>query len=202
MRIRLPTVKLLDLAQLLAALAVFVGLALVIYELRQTQTLARASIMGSHWDQVLENQRAMIGENPAAVMAKICQPLTDVTQEERHVLSALFGIRMSMVERTRLIEEIVDMGVPWEEYAYHVLRIGLSTPIGLHDFSAGVDFENQTGEEGVVNGWPIEYQAIVARIMKEGIPECGEYWLPLETEDDVAKTQANRLRSQRLAHLP
>lgn len=184
---KIPKVKLLDLAQLLAALAVFVGLALVIYELRQTQTLARASIMASHWDQVLENERAMLGENPADAMSKICQPLTELTPEERQVVSAMFGIRMSMVERTRLIEEIVDMGVPWEEYAYYHLRTGLAMPIGQHDFVTGVDFDSQTGEEGVVNGWPIEYQPIVERILAEGVPNCGEYWEPLNSEEAAAQ---------------
>ncbi|MEM1411435.1 MAG: hypothetical protein AAGH19_03675 [Pseudomonadota bacterium] len=182
---KFPKVKLLDLAQVLAALAVFVGLALVVYELRQTQTLARASIMASHWDQVLENNRAKLGENPADALTKICEPLTELTPQEREIISANFGIRMSMVERTRLIEEIVEMGVPWEEYAYFLLRDGLATPIGQHDFAFGVDFDSQTGKEGVVNGWPIEYQPIVDRILEEGVPECGAYWTFPEPEDSV-----------------
>ena len=168
--------KILDITQLLAALAVIVGLGLVVYELRQTQTLARAGIMASHWDQVLENHRAKLGENPATILAKQCQPLQDLTASEREVLDAAFGITLSMVERTRLIEEIMQNGVPWQEYAYHQLRLALATPIGMHDFKAGVSFEDQTGEEGVINGWPIEYQEIVQQIFEEGIPDCGVYW--------------------------
>ena len=169
-------VKLIDVAQFLAAVAVFVGLGLVVYELRQTQTLARASIMASYWDQVLENHRSKLGENPALVLAKQCTPLSELTPSEREVLDAAFGIQLSMVERTRLIEEIVQDGVPWEEFAYHHLRVALSTPMGMHDFKAGVGFDEQSGEEGVVNGWPIEYEAVVKRIFEEGIPDCGEYW--------------------------
>ena len=169
--------KLSDIAQLLAAIAVFIGLALVVYELRQTQTLAKAGIMASHWDQNLENHRAKLGENPAATLAKQCLPLTELTDAEREIVRASFDIRMSMVERTRLIEEIMQNGVPWEEYAYHHFRQALSTPMGQHDLQGRTSFDEQTGEEGVIDGWPIEYQPIVARILEEGVPECGTYWL-------------------------
>ena len=168
--------RIIDVAQLLAALAVFIGLGLVVYELRQTQTLARAGVMSGYWDQVLENERARLGENPAKVLAKRCEPLAEVTAEEREILSAAFGIRIAMVERTRLIEEILQTGVPWEELAYEIFRLELATPIGMHDFKTGKPFDHQTGEEGIVNGWPLEYQPIVERIMSEGIPKCGEYW--------------------------
>ena len=171
----------LDIAQLLAAIAVFIGLALVVYELRQTQTLAKAGIMASHWDQNLENHRATLGENPAPTLAKRCLPLSELTNSEKEILRASFDIQMSMVERTRLIEEIMQNGVPWEEYAYHIFRHALSTPIGKHDYHGRISFDEQTGEEGVVDGWPIEYQPTVSRILDEGVPECGVYWL--ENED-------------------
>ena len=61
--------RLTNLIQIVTALTVFVGLALVIWELRQTRQFMEFELLDRTFAETLATSRAEIGENPLASSA-------------------------------------------------------------------------------------------------------------------------------------
>ena len=157
--------KIFDLVQLIAAIAIVIGLALVIFELQQTRSLARAQLFGEHFAEAIENKRALLGENPAPILTKSCADPAGLTPDEREVALAALDINFLMTERARTIEEVVGLDIPWELAARTYLRAILSSPIGRYDYETFKDAR-----------WPVEYEAIITEILAAGDLDCDYFW--------------------------
>ena len=161
--------KLIDLIQLITGIAVLIGLGLVVWELQQTRTLTRAQLTSDHWSEVLQNSRALLGENPAPILAKSCDSPESLSAAERAVTLAALDIRYFMAQRSRTIEEIADLGAPWELVARSNLRALLSNPIGLYDYETFRD-----------ERWSNEYEPIIQELLANEDMDCDFFWKDFE----------------------
>jgi hypothetical protein len=83
-----------DWLQIIASVGVVFGLILVAYELQQTESLSRASTVQSGYSLLSENERVVIGENPAATIAKACLRPGELTEDDFFVLDAIYTLRL------------------------------------------------------------------------------------------------------------
>lgn len=165
------SLKIFDVVQLIAAIAIVMSLGLVIWELRQTQTLALGNIYHEYWSETLENKRVLLGEDPAAVIAKGCSDPASLSPGEREIVRAALDIQFIMLDRSRTIETVVEFGLPWEEAAIVRLRSILSSPIGRYDYEMFGDHEER---------WPSVYRPYIEEILKEEYLDCGYFWNDFE----------------------
>ncbi|NKC01287.1 MAG: hypothetical protein GKR90_22700 [Pseudomonadales bacterium] len=95
--------------QLLTLVSVFVGVGLVVYELRQTQELARAQLTSEAFMLEAQNSSSLAGENPSAALAKSCLDPQGLTVTEKLQLIGLYSQAMVSLRRIKLISEVSDV---------------------------------------------------------------------------------------------
>ena len=77
-----------DWLQIFSNVAIVVGLFILIYELNQSHKQARALLVNDDYVSVREHLHTLMGENPAAAIAKARLNHESLTEEEKVVLDA------------------------------------------------------------------------------------------------------------------
>ena len=95
-------------------MAVFIGVLLVAWELRQNTISSRIQNTTEMFGTLIEFNSAFLGENPAEILSKACLDHDSLTPEEKVVLAAMFRIRMLSTGRDASIEGISNFGVDFE----------------------------------------------------------------------------------------
>ena len=111
--------------QAVTATAVILGLALVIWELRESRSLAQAQIIQDRWIELSQNQLAIIGEGGAAALAHACLG-SPLSPEQKVIMDAHFRVQMFRAHSAkRLLDETgIDNG--WRR----VMRLGIAVIVG------------------------------------------------------------------------
>ena len=97
--------------QIITGLAVLVGLGLVILELQQTRTLARAQLTSDGWAEVFATQRSMLSENFNQTFAKACHG-SELSDSETVEMISYLNIVMARLSRGREMVQwpVVSLG--------------------------------------------------------------------------------------------
>ena len=123
--------KLLGWGQLVV---VFVGVALVIYELNQTRTLSRMQLAADGYAERLADQRAILSETFSEVLAKACADPSELSSGELEQMNAWHTILLLEVGKTRRIQTLGNFDYPWQLSTRGIIRELLSTQVGLDFF--------------------------------------------------------------------
>ena len=97
------------LVQILTLVAVGIGAALVVYELRQTQDLARVQLYSDGFGLALQNINTLIGEDSAPIITKACLEPEKLTTAEKYVLQFFYFRQIQTIGRIRAISQISDV---------------------------------------------------------------------------------------------
>jgi len=89
--------------QIVTGFAVVVGLVLVIWELQQVRTLARAQLTSDFFALTSNKQVAMMGENPSATLSKACSDPENLTIDEMMILDHYYVSQMDFITRMELL---------------------------------------------------------------------------------------------------
>jgi hypothetical protein len=119
-----------DWFQMVASIAVIVGLILVIVELRQTKVLVRAELASEYstaWDQ---RRFTLMGEDAALVVAKVCSNPGTLTMRDVVIYEAMLDDLWARIWRLQHIEAFADLGIPWEAEAAQNIRKSLHSAHG------------------------------------------------------------------------
>lgn len=84
--------KVLDWIQSLSAIAVLIGIGLVVVELRQSREIAQAQVFTSNNDATMQMLESIAGENPTGALSKACTQPQDLTDQDMLVLDQLFTL--------------------------------------------------------------------------------------------------------------
>ena len=112
--------KIMDRAQLVAVLAVIVGLVLVVFELRQAQELARAQMIADQYAQIIQHRNTVMGENPARSMDKACSAPDSLSTEDVEVLVNYYFSLHTLVDRIR---GVAETGYHYENEEYEQMSV-------------------------------------------------------------------------------
>ncbi len=88
-----------------AAIAVVVGLILVIWELQQARQLARAQVSSDSFALASQINAVVLGETAAKVVAKACDTPESLTGADFEILRAYYQSWVSVVWRVQVIEQ-------------------------------------------------------------------------------------------------
>lgn len=117
-----------DWIQVITGLAVVIGIALVIWELKQAQRIAEAQIAFDSYALAVEINDAIFGENAADVLAKACEEPTSLTAGEWVVLDSYYRNRVSIGASPKLILELADLSGQTAE-VFEQLQTGVLSEI-------------------------------------------------------------------------
>lgn len=167
------TDRAIDLVQVLTSIAVIIGLGLVVWELQLSRTLTRAQIGSDHFAEQLANRRALLGENPVPAIVKACVSPKELTPAERTIALAHIDLSYDLISRMKILNEVGDFDIPWEEFAADGLRLILGTPIGRYDY------ETYRESRWDPDLWPIADQILEnnEQVKCEGFWSEFEEWL-------------------------
>jgi len=120
-----------DWVQVIATLAIVVSIGLVLAELRQGREIATAQLISDEWAMEASLKIAMLGENPALVLAKACSHPSELTREETEILDNYVQSKLAQIARKSQISAYTDFYD--EQYTIHGTLVEiLGTPYGRH----------------------------------------------------------------------
>jgi hypothetical protein len=112
-----------DWLHILSNVAIVIGLFFLIYELNQSHKQARATLVNDDMASVREHLHTVMGENPAAAIAKARMNHESLSEEEKVVLDAHFRTRLSQLSTYEYIT--AETGVyknDWRDVVPVVIR--------------------------------------------------------------------------------
>jgi hypothetical protein len=148
--------------QLATAVAVVVGIALVVWELQQTRVLTFAQVAHGNMDELSQERAGLYGENLGEVLAVACHTPGKLTEAQAFVLDAYFDNQVLRVVRYWVEVEAAGFSTDWRFLGRrHIVRI-LGFPQG------------RSWMEGrFLNGSPYaEISSFVEELSRGEIPSC------------------------------
>jgi len=121
--------------QFLSNIAILLGIALVVLELQQTQTLVRAQLSSDGYMAMLEHSNTMMGESPEIILQKACFQPETITPQDVLILAEVFGAKARLAMRNKDIEDIAGLNIDWEIMARTYFRQVLETEIGRNFYA-------------------------------------------------------------------
>ncbi|MGK0223109.1 MAG: hypothetical protein ACI9ON_002352 [Limisphaerales bacterium] len=109
--------KLIAWVQILTGLTVILGLGLVVWELQQSRSVARAELTSAGADLVAQKYLADLGENPARTYAKACEDPQSLSSEELSILDAAYEFTMVRAVRGYRIHQRTGLYEEWSALA-------------------------------------------------------------------------------------
>ena len=94
----------IDVVQLVTALGVLIGIALVIWELQQTRDLARAQLTSDTFDFMMQRHSAVMGEDLADALATACASPEELTLKQKITLEQYYFSLVDQIRRNLVIE--------------------------------------------------------------------------------------------------
>ena len=122
--------RLIDSIQIITSLAVVAGLGLVVYELRQSHSLARAEAAGQTRAVQSAEYTQMLGENFSETLAKACREPDALTPSEQIQMYAYVSLQLNTIARMIDNAEIANFGYDWRETIKGPLSRILATRTG------------------------------------------------------------------------
>lgn len=116
--------------QVATFLSVILGLGLVVWELRQAETLTRLQLFTDATAMNITSDVAMLGENPIEAEFKACVDPASLTQQEILLLEIYYLSHLQRVMRLVAIEDIGGLGTNWQAAALFNYSPILRTPFG------------------------------------------------------------------------
>ena len=98
-----------SLIQAVTLIAIIAGVLLVVFELRQSREIARAQLYSDGLTLAVQNDNAIIGENPGLVLAKACFDPEALTPEEKFILQNIYVRQLNTIGRIMRIEDVSDV---------------------------------------------------------------------------------------------
>ena len=111
-----------DWAKITTNAIVIVGLLLVIFELNQNHSLTRAQIQMDHYSNLNSHELALLGENPAAVLAKARNNHESLSAEERIIVNAHLTARIEQLSSLSMINHMGVTDEDWKNYIPFLVR--------------------------------------------------------------------------------
>tara|TARA_X000000950_G_scaffold193130_1_gene232881 strand:+ start:14199 stop:14834 length:636 start_codon:yes stop_codon:yes gene_type:complete len=145
--------------QAVTAIAVIVGLWLVLLEMRESRENTFVEILQDRLASVTEETTEIFGENLADVLVKACYEPKTLSKKDALVLHNFFTVQMHHVFRVAWIEQLqINTGRDWTFFAAPYLRRILSYPGGVAWLNKHPDFESFDGEfyDFIKDAQPIE----------------------------------------------
>ena len=107
------------------------GLVLVGAQMKQNADLLRMQMLVEESQSVIEHERQMLGENPAAVWAKSMVSPLDLTLEERRVMEAYLWVFAEQLRTTRRLAEEGLLGEDeWDDRVFSDANFYYGNPYG------------------------------------------------------------------------
>jgi hypothetical protein len=116
--------------QIATSLAVLIGLALVIVEMRQTHTLSRAEIGAGSFDLLSSRLLSTVGESFAVARAKSCIAPEDLSDSELIELREYYQASVTLINRQMMMRLIGGFNYRWQDSAETELGGMLETQQG------------------------------------------------------------------------
>ena len=116
--------------QLFTALAVLIGLGLVIVELRQSHTLARVQLSHDGFAELIADQRSVLGENFSSTLANACRNTQDLSGSENWQLNAWYLTHINQIYRIKQIQVLGQFDYSWQAATTRLLSVILDTEHG------------------------------------------------------------------------
>jgi len=126
----MPSDKVDRWIQLATAVAIVVGLALVIWELQQTRALTFAQVVHSNMDEISQERTGIYGEDLGEVLAIACYSPDELTRAQAFVLDAYFENQSLRVVRYWVEVETAGFSTDWQRLGARHLRKVLGFPQG------------------------------------------------------------------------
>ena len=144
-------------ARVLSAIAVVIGLILVVWELQQTRTLARAQLLHASLTDSYQYFLTRMGEESSAVHVKACLTPELMTDTEVAINFADNETMWLEMRRFALLESIANFGGDIDQYFVTAMRVFLGRPLGWHKYQS-------TG-----HAWPIELKRAAETVIEQGL---------------------------------
>ena len=119
-----------NLVQSVTAIAVVIGLGLVVYELRQAKSLAFIQIAHGDMDSGTQNLTSIYGEDLSRVLATTCFRPTALDQAGAFVLDAYFDSQLMYIQRIRVQVNVAGFDSPWQTITHRRAKEIISFPQG------------------------------------------------------------------------
>lgn len=136
--------------QVITGIALLLGLALVMFELRQAKSLTLAELVSQGYGEALEDNRALMGEETALALAIACYAPKQLNDAQMVMINAYFTNQVLQASRWRVLDNIADFGVPWREIAQQQLTSVLAIPLGRHWFSSAALVDPEMAQIGAI----------------------------------------------------
>ena len=146
-----------NIIQLLTLLSVLAGIALVIYELRETRRLTQAQIATERLGMITQDVAAVYGENLAAVRARACFSPENLSNEDRIILASFFMNRMNRAAGFKIDEDIADFSGYWQQQTK-------SAVIDVRSYPQGAAYLRAAG------AWDREFKDYVNEVLDSDPP--------------------------------
>ena len=117
------------------ALAVVVGLALVIWELREARALTQAQIIQDRWNDINQGNYALFGEQGATVLAAACLD-NELDPAQKVVLYAFFQTNMNRVDSAKALLTATGIDNGWERILSGAMNYVARYPEGVRWLNA------------------------------------------------------------------
>jgi len=129
-------------AQILSSALIVAGLVLVIIELQQSKQLAQAQLASDSMTLWHDAAIALSGEEPAKVLARVCESTGPISLEDALVLSGIYQQYLGRILRTREVDLLAGFHSDrWPRVARGNLTIILAMPGGREFLAQGLPTE-------------------------------------------------------------
>ena len=115
--------------QLVTTFAVLIGLGLVVWELRQSHELVKAQLISDDFLAQIDDQRTIMGENPAEAIMKGCITPRELTPTEWRINQAYLNLFTIRNERNFYLSELSSLGRDNQTSTKLILRRLLGLPL-------------------------------------------------------------------------
>ena len=117
-----------DWLQICSNIAIVVGLIVVIYELNQNNHRVRAQLVMDDYANVLSHWSDLMGDDPAAAIAKAMQDPSMLTPSDRIIVDAHLRRAYTRLHSTMYFAEDLEIFTFWEDIARSAISEEFSYP--------------------------------------------------------------------------
>ena len=118
--------------QVIAGVAVLVGIGLVVWELQQNREAFQSQLTSDAYQNISQRNIALLGENPTEVLAKACDAPDSLTRAELRILDAFYMDNLNSLRRSYVIArrgDYYDVDY-WKRYPYDI-TVMFETQVGI-----------------------------------------------------------------------
>ena len=102
-----------DWFQIITNIGVVAGLAFLVYELNQSRVHMDAQMVDASFQMSFQTNLAVMGENPASIIAKACSDLASLSEDERVALDAIHNSHYIALEHSRVMAMLGIFDEDW-----------------------------------------------------------------------------------------